>query len=477
MAPPQLQTTIEKLPDHLLSNILVRVPARTLAQMRSVSKPLNALLSKPSFIQSHLHRSIETNDEILLVFKHLYSSEVSAHPSTSPHLEFPNFIQQLPFYDCDGPSDKYEGHGVIGAVNGLICFYYLEHDFSIQIWNPSISALLVLQHPCTCGDQNKFRFACDPYNDDYKVVRLAVFCERSEVSVRVEVFSMRKGCWEFITERFPAHLFIYDEGDKVCGDGHDGRLHWLCFDGDNHKIETIVAFDLGAERMSEIGLPVDNTDRKNVLGVLGGKLCLMSCFKDHRCEVWLMNEYGNVESWAKQHVFSQFSENGMNPFGFTLSNEFLFASFDVLSMYDPIAAKVKSFMFKVGPYAKFVPYVDSLVWITPDKRKRRRKRCRVSTCNSSDKSRIVQDSIFELAKVRTPRGTASAVPNFWAGSGRVDQLIGQFMGAEDYLVPVSIQIPPETSVIISRPSRAPSRAGYRTLLCGRPFHPEARREV
>ncbi|KAJ9554350.1 LOW QUALITY PROTEIN: hypothetical protein OSB04_018395 [Centaurea solstitialis] len=362
-APLLLPTTIEKLPDHLLSNILVRVLARTLAQMRSVSKPLNALLFQPSFIESHLHRSIETNVEILLVFKHLYSSEVSAHPSTSPHLELPNFIDQLPL--CDDVFNDYVGHELIGAVNGLICLYYLEDDFTIQIWNPSISARLDLPPPRTDDYENNFRFAFDPYNDDYKVVKLAAI---NFVKVEYE-----KG---FLGNYYRKVSFasFHIRWRQSLGDGHDGRLHWLCFHADDHDLETIVAFDLGAERMSEIGLPVDNIGRNNVLGVLGGKLCLMSCLRDHECEVWLMNEYRNAESWAKHHVFSQFSANNMSPFGFTLSNEFLFASFDVLSMYDPIATKVKSFMLGLMPNL-FPIYVDSLVWITPDKRKKKRKRC------------------------------------------------------------------------------------------------------
>ncbi|KAJ9553814.1 hypothetical protein OSB04_017859 [Centaurea solstitialis] len=374
--PPQLRTTIEKLPDHLLSNILIRVPARTLAQMRSVSKPLNALLSQPSFIKSHLHRSIHNNnDEILLVFKCLLSKQVTANPTRSPHLELPNFIK-LPVADYE--SDDYTNHELMGAVNGLICHLFtIDDEYLVQIWNPSISAFLQLPIPGVTGElENSYRFGFDPYNDDYKVVRLAMFREDRVPYVLVEVFSLRKGCWELIDERFPAHLFVRFENvtrcgdDRVCGDGHDGRVHWLCHHEDDFYLETIVAFDLAAERMSEIGLPVVNKkDRRNALGVLGGKLCLMSCLKDHECEVWLMNEYGNAESWAKHHVFSQFSANNMSPFGFTLSNEFLFARFEVLSIYDPAAAKVKSFMFKVGPDAKVVPYVDSLVWITPDKHK------------------------------------------------------------------------------------------------------------
>ncbi|KAJ9553815.1 hypothetical protein OSB04_017860 [Centaurea solstitialis] len=301
MATLQLQTTIEKVPDHLLSNILVRVPTQTLAQMRSVSKPLNAFLSQPSFIKSHLHRSIETNDETLLVFKKFLSKEVTAHPSS--HLELPNFIH-LPVYD--DPAHEYLGHGLIGAVNGLICLSYETNDgYFFQIWNPSISALLEIPQLVRSGEfENKLRFGFDHYNDDYKVVRLAIFVEEPDDYVLIEVFSMRKGCWELITERFPAYLWISGE-DKVCGDGHDGRLHWLCHDGNEPKLETVVAFDLGAETISEMCLSVVNSmNRRNVIGVLGGKLCLMSCLKDHECEVWLMNEYGNAESWAKHHVFS-----------------------------------------------------------------------------------------------------------------------------------------------------------------------------
>ncbi|KAJ9554005.1 hypothetical protein OSB04_018050 [Centaurea solstitialis] len=367
-----MATTIEKLPDHLLFDILIRVPARTLAQMRSVSRPLNALLSEPSFIKSHLHRSIKSDDEILLVFKHLYSFEVTAHRSSSPHLELRNFIQ-FPYIGL---------HEFIGAVNGLICLQLVTgNEYFIQIWNPSISALLEPSQISISREyRTSLRFGFDPCNDDYKIVRLSHL--PTDV-VLVHVYSMRKGCWKLITERFLSYLWRSGE-DKVCGDGHDGHLHWLCYHGADHKIETIVAFDLGTERMSEIGLPVDKMGRKNVLGVLGGKLCLMSCLEDHNCEVWLMNEYGNAESWAKHHVFSQFSANNMRPLGFTLSNEFLFATSEVLSMYDPVAAKVKSFMFKVGRgrHAKVVPYVDSLVWITPDKRKRCSGKRMVTTSKS-----------------------------------------------------------------------------------------------
>ena len=59
---------MENLPEELLLNMFIRLLAKQIAQMRSVSKSWNALLSESSFVKSHLHHSTNNNnDEILLV--------------------------------------------------------------------------------------------------------------------------------------------------------------------------------------------------------------------------------------------------------------------------------------------------------------------------------------------------------------------------------------------------------------------------
>ncbi|KAL7588330.1 hypothetical protein Lser_V15G36583 [Lactuca serriola] len=191
--------------------------------------------------------------------------------------------------------------------------------------------------------------------------------------LQVEVYSMRKGSWKVIAQRFPSQITGIKITDDACVDGHVGHLHWLCFTDDVGKQQIIVAFDLVDETFSEISLPDFTLDstlsyRHNVLGLLGGKLCVMSRVKDVGCEVWVMDEYGMYESWVKHHVFSQFSGD-IFPCGFTLHNEFLFnrSLKDMcLALYDPIAAKVK--FFKTFPASciyvvQVVSYVDSLVWV------------------------------------------------------------------------------------------------------------------
>ncbi|KAM0042524.1 putative F-box domain-containing protein [Helianthus debilis subsp. tardiflorus] len=395
--------SMEELPEEVLAEIIIRLPAKRIGQLRCVCKPLNALSSNPSFIKSHLHRSIPNNDEMLLVFHNRFCFEggkpITAHPSRSPHIVNPNFIK-LPV-NFNIPS-AYNCSSVIGSVNGLICFVVWSSivpgpDPIIYIWNPSLSAVTTLPPFTIRGfDDLYFRFGFDPKTDDFKVVKLTRLLHKyihyqSGVKkncfewLQVEVYSMRNGYWKIINDRFPSHVVRFsDEDVSITGnDGHDGRLHWLCNVVSRRAKQTIIAFDLATEIFSEIYLPdsIANNKkepRKQVLGDLAGKLCVISYIedgdiKDGDVEVWVMNEYGVAESWVKHHMLSQFSGNVV-PIGITLSNEFILqGEDDSLALYDHIAAKVKSFkVIDINRYSygtvQIVPYVDSLVWIAPANR-------------------------------------------------------------------------------------------------------------
>ncbi|GJS61999.1 integrase, catalytic region, zinc finger, CCHC-type containing protein [Tanacetum coccineum] len=109
---------------------------------------------------------------------------------------------------------------------------------------------------------------------------------------------MRKGSWEPVTEKVPSHLGRIHNGDEVYGDGHDGHVHWVCkLDEIGHQ-KTILAYDLGLETFSKISLLVDKNDnlyRSYVLGILGGKLCVMFDVTNGDFEVWVLDKYGVAE--------------------------------------------------------------------------------------------------------------------------------------------------------------------------------------
>nr|XP_043617099.1 F-box/kelch-repeat protein At3g06240-like [Erigeron canadensis] len=357
--------------DVLLSNICIRLPAKQLAQMRSLSKTWNALLSHPSFIQSHLDRSINTNEDEILVF--FYNVDFShrepctAHPSGSPSEDLTNLIKPLPGYNS-----------IIGSVNGLICYlkyYSYYHIHSLRIWNPSLSATTALPPYIDIGVYDpvpSFRFGFDPKTSDYKVVKIATRFDSlnfmTEEFLPVEVYSMRKDSWEFITERFPSHIKRIQDLDKVHVDGYDGHVHWLCYVDTKHMLHTIIAFDLNLEIFSEILLPDcirSNCGRRKALGLLSRNLCVISCnyYDGYDCEVWVMDKYKVASSWIKLHVLSGYSGD-IIPIGFTLNGKFLFGHDRTLALYDPNAAASKLFkaMKPVHSSTRVAQYIDSLVW-------------------------------------------------------------------------------------------------------------------
>ncbi|KAJ9554013.1 hypothetical protein OSB04_018058 [Centaurea solstitialis] len=197
-------TTIDNFPLDVLSNILIRLPAKPLARIRCVSKPWNTLLSQPSFIKSHLQRYIKDNDEILVVFANGFGSD--------PEL-------------------------VHGSVNGLICLSYRTSNNAepvIQIWNRSLLAILTLPSYCNpfgCTEKIsiQFGFRFDPKTHDYKVIKfmtpiptLLILIQNSfkdrdvnlpYENIQVEVF---KGFLSNVTKIVGR--------DGIFVDGHDGHL-------------------------------------------------------------------------------------------------------------------------------------------------------------------------------------------------------------------------------------------------------------
>ncbi|GKB43012.1 hypothetical protein Tco_0887954 [Tanacetum coccineum] len=126
-------------------------------------------------------------------------------------------------------------------------------------------------------------------------------------------YSMRKGSWEPVTQKVPSHVRRIYNDVEVCGDGHDGHVHWVCELAEIGNPKTILGYDLGLETFSETSLPAD----KN--GIL-----------------YLSYAIGVL-------------------------------AYNRLAVYDPIAEKVKLSNIRVVGSTKIVQYMDSLVWIVPSR--------------------------------------------------------------------------------------------------------------
>lgn len=81
----------------------------------------------------------------------------------------------------------------------------------------------------------------------------------------------------------------------------NGPLHWLIdHDIDSKRVRAIASFNLTEEIFKEV-LQLPDGDRKTDfegLGVHGTRLLCYVTWRD-RLQEWIMNEYGNKESWVK----------------------------------------------------------------------------------------------------------------------------------------------------------------------------------
>ena len=126
--------------------------------------------------------------------------------------------------------------------------------------------------------------------------------------------------------------YISDLGFPTCV---NGALHWICFDGEKGSI---LYFQFESETFHYFFLPGlledEINDTKNItMGELEGSLyiCDSSCL-DTPVRMWIMEEYGDEESWTKV-----FSINTMNRFGWPYGGLYWpvkhFKSNDAILMY------------------------------------------------------------------------------------------------------------------------------------------------
>ena len=121
------------LPDKLISQILIRVPVKSLLQYQSVSKTWLSMIKNPSFVKSQLRHALttQTDDQTLL----------KAYRSSVLHLDSGRNVAYLKFPFPRRDDVMYLN--LVGSANGIVCVSveFGSHDdyrnTSICLWNPA----------------------------------------------------------------------------------------------------------------------------------------------------------------------------------------------------------------------------------------------------------------------------------------------------------------------------------------------------
>ncbi|KAM4113608.1 hypothetical protein ACJW30_04G008700 [Castanea mollissima] len=282
----------ELLPSEIVTNILVRLPIKSIIICTSVSKAWKSLIQNPTFISTHFHHSHNKN----LLFFNLCSENQREFYALHNEDDEPDFTPHTSFDYPSHVPDPDAKFRVVGTCNGLLLSLSnnLTMDTSrLCLWNPSVRKLVNL--PLTNFSSDAcIGFGFDPKNKDYKVVRVIKLKERLDF----QIYSLSTSDqWRMLrVDLAPICAFCHHEPHAFI----NGALHWVASRvTDNEFLYFILVFDLGDEVFRHEILPPEPISHTAFVSVYKDSIALIQ--KDYNCKlhIWVMKEYGVESSWTK----------------------------------------------------------------------------------------------------------------------------------------------------------------------------------
>ncbi|KAI9391924.1 hypothetical protein POPTR_006G012900v4 [Populus trichocarpa] len=259
------------IPAEIITDILSRLPVKTLKRFRCVSKSWCKETESPYFINMHLQKLTQARTNLGLILGDRSSTKLY-----TVDLDKPN------------PTNSMELFKTIALYNPCTREYKILPSTLFELRIPSGK-----EYDKFCWERTLYGFGYDPINEDYKVVKIVDYygntidrCFFSEV----KVYSlMKSNSWKRI-KGYPNYYAIF-QPDAV---------HWTASTEIIRRDLSptmIVAFGFGVEGFRIIAKPADYLANEHDyfdLGVLGGCLCLLCAKMCFRVQIWAMKD-----SWSK----------------------------------------------------------------------------------------------------------------------------------------------------------------------------------
>ena len=386
---------LEYLPYEVLLEILHRLPVKSLIQFRCVSKSYNSLITSPAFIKSGFTRSHSDSNKLIVRYldvkyhveryKLIYEDNDNNDSSSSEQ------IQDLEF-PLRSSQDYFQ---LVGSVNGLFC---LREENRFILWNPCIRKFITLPNPSvTYCIPCYLAIGFDLRTDDYKVVRIAyqsgnIRYEGAKPPL-VEVYSVSEGSWRVSSgsHSYPPRITISNWHPQAAY--LNGAVYFAANDWGDAQSLIVLSFDLGDEVFRLISLPNGKFGLDSDIGtsVFNGLLSLICYGYQHlstikSCSVWVMKEYGVVDSWTKQFTI-KLNMLRWEVLGFLKNDHVLVQKIQLhgsmLFSYDPESQQVKNLGFYrstcysyADNYARNLTLLDKPNDVVSKRKVSKKRKCR-----------------------------------------------------------------------------------------------------
>ncbi|KAG2333854.1 hypothetical protein Bca52824_005034 [Brassica carinata] len=273
------------LPSDIVDDVFLRLPATTLLRFRALSKPFFSLIDSPDFIASHLKRTLETEDHLMILLR-------SPRILRTVYLDAPDKIS-----DVEHPLQTDGSTELFGSVNGVVGL--TNSPFDLAIFNPSTRKIhrlpvapLDFPERSITRENVFYGLGHDSVSDDYKVARMIQSKDRVDESYgypfEVKVFSLKTNKWKRI-DLLPEDVEILFDNFYFQPLFRHGKR---CI-----GFNTILTFDLATEVVRILSFPHVVYCRGMDIGALDGCLCMMCYGELSQVDIWIMREYGG--KWSK----------------------------------------------------------------------------------------------------------------------------------------------------------------------------------
>ncbi|KAI9077771.1 hypothetical protein K1719_040257 [Acacia pycnantha] len=205
---------------------------------------------------------------------------------------------------------------------------------------------------------------------DYKVVRLVVLNNEQD-SPLVELYSLTSRSWSRISVRVPL-FFIPAHLKKIPQMFVNGALHWVVSRRlPGGKVQNfILSFDVVKETFGELMLPQQLNESPFMVSILEGghQLALLHTYSKKNIDffsIWVMKEYGIVESWTEILRRDLKRYGGIRTvLALTSSGKVMLRLCSgAIVLLDPMADTVKPLADQEHFHAFAGPYVESLFFM------------------------------------------------------------------------------------------------------------------
>ncbi|KAF6154050.1 hypothetical protein GIB67_018972 [Kingdonia uniflora] len=278
------------LPQEIITDILSRLPAKSVGRCKCVSKVWLNFVSDPLFLKLHLKRSKGNSEHkiVIATFNGFFLTIGSADRVLEGTPEGnQTIVLRHPLLET-----QVNIIFILGSHDGLLLVRQVN---IISVWNPTTGEYISVPcenvHSGSCDMRFPiYGFGYDESTDDYKVVSLATINKSySEVCI----YSLRNNSWRTIRENVPFFSFDGLKMPRFYGILINGALHWrLRSFSRSTDFESIFSFNLRNEMFQEIPLPKINQGWFEI-GDLGGCLCVS----------W--HHGTGVDVWARENTWTK----------------------------------------------------------------------------------------------------------------------------------------------------------------------------